>query len=251
MKVAIMQPTFLPWLGYFDLIDRSDIFVLYDNVQLTKRSWQIRNRIKIAQGELLLTIPVKKSKHRNDLLICEAQINNEEKWKEKHLKSIQYAYNKSPYFHEVYEYVKAHYNKDWKLLVEFNIELILAISALIGIDINFVRSSSLEGIIGIKDARLLSICRTLKISKYISPQGSADYIEEYQEGGLLGEAGIEVYYHSYQHPMYPQKFEGFLAYCGILDLLFNVGFDASLDIIRSGRRKLITSSVYRKEYLNK
>jgi hypothetical protein len=95
---AIMQPTFFPWIGYFDLIDQVESFVFYDDVQLVKRSWQVRNRIKSANGELFLTIPIKKNKTRDELLISEAEIAYDENWQSKHLKSIESAYKKADHF---------------------------------------------------------------------------------------------------------------------------------------------------------
>ena len=85
---AIMQPTFFPWIGYFDLIDQVETFVFFDDVQLVKRSWQVRNRIKSANGELFLTIPIKKNKIRDELLISEAEIAYDENWQNKHLKTL-------------------------------------------------------------------------------------------------------------------------------------------------------------------
>lgn len=244
-----MQPTFNPWLGYFDLIDQVETFVLYDDVQLARRSWQTRNRIKTAQGELFITIPVQKSKHRDDLLIVDTKINNAEKWQVKHLKSIQQAYKKAPYFDEVFSFVDSHYSKNWEYLADFNSSFIKNVSSKIGLSSNFVFSSNLEGIVGDKDTRLAAICKALKIDKYVSPQGSAEYIEKESQGGMLEAEGIDVYYHKYEHPQYQQLHGGFTPYYGILDLLFNSGFETALKIIREGRQDSVPSKVYRKEYL--
>lgn len=81
MICAIMQPTYIPWIGYFDLIDKVDVFVFYNDVQLTKRSWQVRNRIKVPNGEVWLTIPIKKTKKRNETLIMDALPNPDDKTK--------------------------------------------------------------------------------------------------------------------------------------------------------------------------
>lgn len=251
MTGAIMQPTFNPWLGYFDLIDQSDIFVLYDDVQLAKRSWQIRNRIKTAQGELFLTIPIKKTKHRDNLLISEAEINNEEKWKSKHLKTLQQAYKKATHFDEVYFFVESHYNQDNLLLADFNSSFIKKVSSKIGLKTSFISSSELKGIEGEKDTRLAAICEELGITKYLSPQGSAEYIEVEKPGGQLGEAGIDVLYHNFKHPIYTQLYGEFMGYYGVLDLLFNEGFDSALPTIRMGRQNLIPSKAFRENFINK
>ena len=123
-----MQPTFLPWIGYFDMMDQVDHFILYDDVQLAKRSWQIRNRIKTAQGELFLTVPVKKTKNRDELLISEAEISYEENWQSKHLKSIEIAYGKAPYFSEVFHFICGLYSAKERFLGDFNSQFIISVS---------------------------------------------------------------------------------------------------------------------------
>ena len=90
-----MQPTYYPWLGYFNLIKQSDVFVVYTTTQLQKRSWQVRNKIKTSQGETFLSIPVKKTANRNDLMIKDAEILYDNKWNTKHLASIKHAYSKT------------------------------------------------------------------------------------------------------------------------------------------------------------
>jgi hypothetical protein len=104
---AIMQPTYIPWLGYFDLMDSVDSFVFLNDVQWAKWSWQVRNRIKTSQGGLFLTVPIKRGvKSRLETKINEAQINDTEMWREKHLKSIFVAYRKSRYFDEVFPFLE-------------------------------------------------------------------------------------------------------------------------------------------------
>src|ERR1700739_3627960 len=124
MKCAIMQPTFNPWLGYFDLIDQSDVFVLYDNVHLSKQSWQVRNRIKAANGELFLSIPYVKVDNWRNLLICEAQTNESLPWRKKHLKSIENSYRKATCFDEIFSFAEELYHSTFNLLSTFNSNLI-------------------------------------------------------------------------------------------------------------------------------
>ena len=234
MICTIMQPTYIPWIGYFDLIDKVDTFVFYDDVQLAKRSWQVRNKIKSANGELWLTLPVKKTKKRDDLLINEALLNNEEKWNKKHLNSIALNYKKSEYFNDVFEIIEGVYVKAIQL-ADFNIELIKLISNKIGITTEFINSSSLKDIKGQKDYRLVQICKAINSNIYLSPQGSANYINEVNKGGEFVKNNIDLYYHAYKHPIYKQLYSEFIPYIGIYDLLFNVGFKKSIDVIRAGR----------------
>ena len=237
VKCAIMQPTYMPWLGYFDLMDKVDIFVYLDNVQLVKRSWQVRNRIKTSQGELFLTIPIKKTDSRKRILIKDAVINDDENWRYKHIRSIELAYKKSPYFDEVFPVIKRLICNDIVFLGDFNVNLIEEIRRRIGISSFTVRSSLLGNMFGKKDELLANICDAVKADVYISPIGSAVYIEKNESGGALVKRGIDLYYHNYEHPVYEQINGAFRPYMGIVDLLFNVGFEQALSVIRSGRKR--------------
>ena len=249
MICAIMQPTYFPWVGYFDLIDQCEEFILYDDVQLTKRSWQVRNRIKTSNGELLLTIPVKKTKSRDEITIHKAEINYNENWENKHLKSLKNAYLKAPYFDEIFPKFEEIYKIQNQYLGEFNILLITFIAQNIGIIKEFKLSSSLKGIVGKKDARLTSLCKTIGADSYLSPQGSASYIESSSPGGNLAENNIDVYYHNYEHPVYNQMHGDFIPYMGIIDLLFNIGFENALTVIRSGRKLKYSSKEFREKFM--
>jgi len=249
MKCAIMQPTYNPWLGYFDLMDKVDIFVYLDNVQLARRSWQVRNRIKTPHGELFLTIPIKRLRSREETLICNAVINNDENWKEKHLKAIELNYRKAKYFDSVFPFVEDIILSDFQFLGDFNIHLIEKIKRKIGIDTPTIKSTDLPVMKGKKDELLANICKFLNANTYISPQGSAAYIEKETPGGAFARNGIELYYHNYEHPIYSQLYGEFIPYMGIFDLLFNEGFENALYIIRKGRRRDIYYKDFRKYFL--
>lgn len=246
---AIMQPTFLPWMGYFDIIDQVDYFVFYDNVQMTRRSWQVRNRVKTANGEYYLTVPIKHTKNRDELLICDAEICYDETWQSKHLKTIENSYKKAPYFEEVFSVLSSIYAKKHELLFSFNEEFIVTVLQKIGITTKFISALELDGISGVKDARLASICKQLGCNEYLSAQGSSIYIESLSPGGELTKQGIELYYQSYKHPDYRQLYGPFLRSMGVIDLLFNEGFEHSLEIIRSGRQPKIDYLDFRKHFL--
>lgn len=232
-----MQPTYLPWLGYFSLIDKVDKFVFLDSVQLVKRSWQVRNRIKFNDQEVFLTVPVLKKEHRNEMLIYNSLIDYEQNWKEKHLKTIKYAYNKTPYFNEVYDFIQEIFNKEIKYLGDFNINLIINISERIGIKTNFYKSSEMKDLIGKKDELLANICSKIGCNIYLSARGSSEYIEKETPGGSLVKKGIDLYYQNYEHPTYKQIGKNFIPYLSIIDLLFNVGFDDAINVIRLGNKK--------------
>lgn len=239
MIAAVMQPTFNPWMGYFDLIDQVDVFVFLDDVQLSKQSWQTRNRIKTQQGELLLSIPLKSNTSLKDRTIHVAQVADHLNWRTKHLKSIQTAYAKAPYFAEVYPVVAAYYQTGSPIVSQFNEGMIRLVSDRIGLSKKFVTSSQLAGIKGEKDERVVQICKAVGTNEYLSPKGSAEYINRKLPGGAFLSNGIMLYYHDYQHPQYPQLYGMFLSHMGILDLLFNVGFADALSWVRSGRKEKV------------
>ncbi len=237
MKAAIMQPTYLPWIGYFDMIDQVDTFVFLDDVQLVKRSWGVRNRIKTPQGELMLTVPVRKTKSREETFYSNAKINYEEKWTEKHLESIKRAYSKSSNFSEFFPVIEKLLSAKYDTVAGLNISIIKTFAGLLGLNTKFLRSSDLSGIEGAKDERLVSICKKINAGYYLSARGSAEYIERNNPGGAFSKNGIELYYHNYVHPIYKQLSGNFIPFMSVIDLIFNEGLENSLEIIRSGRRE--------------
>ena len=233
-----MQPTFMPWVGYFDLIYSVDMFIFLDDVQLTKRSWQVRNKIKTANGEYILTLPIEKTKHRNELAINNAIIKSTD-WKEKFLKIIEYNYKKSEYFNSVYPFFEELLTFQSNILSDFNINMIINICKKLNIKTEFIKSSELKNIAGNKDKKLTSICSAVYAKEYLSPQGSAVYIELDNEGGEFAKHDIELYYHNYAPVDYKQLYGKFIPYIGIFDILFNEGFEKSLDLIKSGHKPSI------------
>lgn len=239
MKGAIMQPTLFPWLGYFAMIDSVEKFVFLDNVQLEKRSWQVRNRIKMDGREKMLTIPIV-HKERSQRFIYNTMIVEDCAWKRKHLEIIRHCYKNAPYFDEVYKLLCMVYEMPIQYIGDFNIECIKQICQYIGIHQKFVRSSEIDGILGKKDGLLADICQKEGIDVYLSARGSAVYIEREQEGGVFTEVGIHLEYQNYVHPEYMQQGGQFIPYMGIIDLLFNEG-KRSLEIIKSGCRQPLSS----------
>lgn len=231
--VAIMQPTYLPWLGYFDLMDQCDTVVLLDSVQFDRRSWQQRNRVKTPQGELWLTVPVL-SKGRRENRICEVEIDRSRRFEERHIRTLEHFYARARFYHEYIDELTAILRKGHVYLADLAIELICWLRKRLGIDGELVRSSTL-GVEGRKVGLLVSVCQRVGAARYISPPGAKTYIEA---DNLFPENGIELRYHSYQHPEYRQLCDGFIPQLSVVDLLLNEG-DSSLAIIRSGRSPLV------------
>lgn len=225
--VGIMQPTYLPWLGYFELIARSDVFVFLDDVQFVKKSWHQRNRIKGPNGPLWLTVPVlhKGKRFQN---INEVHNSNDTKWSRKHLSSIEACYLKSPYFEEYIFYFRTLYNKMWKKLADLNIAFIEMLMDKIGIDTPVLLSSSMD-ISCEGNEKILKICKLLNAGELYDAAGAVKVIDD----ALFENVGIGVTYQEYQHPEYKQLHGNFIPYMSVIDLLFNEG-PRSLDIISSG-----------------
>jgi hypothetical protein len=232
VKVAISQPTYLPWLGYFDLIDQVDVFVFLDSVQFEKQSWQQRNRIKTPKDLQWLTVPVV-FRGRFGQLIDEVEIREAEFWR-KHLRAIELNYRRTLFFDQYFSDLNSLLQLFTKgsLLVDLNIRLIEWLIKELGIQTTLVRSSSM-GAEGKRGQLLINLCQSLGAKSYVSPLGSAIYLLE--QTAAFSENGIEVMFQHYEHPEYRQQFPPFCSHASVLDLLFNEG-DRSLEILRSGRR---------------
>jgi len=226
-KVAIMQPTYLPWSGYFGLINSVDTFVFLDSVQFAKRSWQQRNQIKSQNGPQWLTVPVL-TKGKRDQLIMDAIINNEDNFRNKHIKSIESNYSKSNFFKTeakpLFEKIKCNY----KTLSLQNMELINYLCERLSIKTTLLKSSDLN-YFGSKSDLLASICLEVNASEYISPPGSKIYLDF---SNAFSKINIPVRYFEYSHPVYNQLWGEFIPNMSIIDMLFNCG-DESINLIKT------------------
>ena len=227
--IAIMQPTYLPWIGYFDLIDQSDCFVLLDSVQFDRRSWQQRNRIRNRECAQWLTVPVL-TKGRRYQRICEVEIDQSRNFAEKHIATIQHCYNKAPYFSDYFGGFTSILLEKHTRLSSLNVELIRWLCKSIGIFTELCESSTAE-VTGNRVELLVNLCQQVDANRYLSPVGSKGYIEE---NNLFEENDIALEYHSYEPPEYRQSSQEFIPYLSVLDLLFNVGTE-SLSVMQNGR----------------
>jgi hypothetical protein len=232
VRIAIAQPTYLPWLGYFDLLDQVDQFVLLDTVQFEKQSWQQRNRIKTPTGLLWLTVPVV-FRGRLGQRIVDVEIRETEFWHD-HLRAVELNYRRTPFFGDYYpawsELMRTA-SSDLRL-AELNVTLLRWLTQALGNKTPMVRSSEL-GVVGKRTHLLAEICGVLGATTYVSPLGSAEYL--LNELSVLTGRGVDVVFQHYEHPTYSQPFPPFQSHASVLDLLFNEG-DKSLRVIRAGRR---------------
>ena len=231
MKIAISQPTYLPWCGYFDLIDQVDTFVILDSVQFEKQSWQHRNRIKTPTGLQWLTVPVCFRGHFGQL-IHDVQIRDVQ-FAQKHLRAIELNYRRAKFFDNYFPQIRELLSCDESArLLDLNLRILKWLCSVLSIPRKFLRSSQLA-VKGKRTELLAGICVELGASEYISPLGSAEYL--LAEMDVMTARGIEVAFQHYEHPEYPQLYPPFVPYASALDLLLNEGPDA-LETIRSGRR---------------
>jgi hypothetical protein len=220
--IAIVQSSYIPWKGYFDLINMVDEFVLFDDVQFTKRDWRSRNAIKTAQGPLWLSVPCA-TKGRYEQLICETEISDQS-WAGKHWKSIAHAYARAPHFSAFAPALEAAYAKAGALtlLSDVNRVMLETLCAMLGVTTPLTDSRDYGGT-GAKTDRLLSLCRAAGATRYISGPSAQAYIEN----DKFEAAGVELAYVDYSgYREYPQPHPPFVHAVSVIDLLFNLGPDA-------------------------
>lgn len=242
MIAAIMQPTYLSWIGYFDLIDQVDRFVFLDDAQVLKRSWGVRNRVLGSNGEAFLTVPLVGHSQKADCSFVNTAVDTNPKWRRTHLATVEHAYAKTPFFDEVFEALKALLSGEHETIGALNRAFIEDTARRIGIATELCASSDMEGLEGAKDARLVSICEAIGAQTYLSAQGSAAYIEQEHEGGAFAGSPVALRYHQYAHPTYAQNSDEFVSHMSIVDMLMHTGYEAALELIRSGRRPMLTSA---------
>lgn len=225
MIVAIHQPNYLPWLGYFYKMSRCNIFVMLDNVQYTKDGFINRNKIKTSQGAIWLTIGVLTKGHYGQH-ISEVELNNNVPWSSIHQKSLSQNYSKAPYFRNYISFFEDIYRRKWERLADLNEALIGVICEVLGIkDVKFVRASELN-VSGQGTELLVNICQAVGADTYLSGPSGQKYMDE----GLFEKENISLRYSDFQHPTYTQLWGDFIPNMSIIDLLFNEG-EKSLDIL--------------------
>lgn len=224
--VAIHQPQYLPWLGYFDKMDRADAFCYLDNVQFKKNEWQNRNRIRTAEGWQWLTVPVI---HRFPQSIDSVEIDNRKPWAKKHLRALAVHYGGTPFFKAHMLFFEEIYGQNWQRLADLNIHIIDYLRNALGMgEKPALRSSALPLTNDDPTDRLVDICRHFGADAYLSGKDGAQYMDM----SAFQQNGLEVMFQAYQHPVYRQRYAGFESHLSVLDLLFNHGPD-SMAIIRS------------------
>lgn len=216
-KVAILQSNYIPWKGYFDMIAAVDEFILYDDMQYTKRDWRNRNQIKTPQGVQWLTVPVK-VKGKFGQTIRETEIDGDE-WCDLHWKALSLNYRRAQHFSEVATFIEPLYKNSYRTISELNRSFIEAICAYLGITTKISNSWDYQLIEG-KTERLSNLCQQAGATQYISGPSAKDYIDPH----VFSNANIALTWFNYEgYPEYPQVWGDFVHGVSILDLLFNCG----------------------------
>ena len=222
--VVVLQPGYLPWLGFFDQMNHSDVFVFYDDVQFDMHGWRNRNRIKSPKGMYWLTVPVRHS-GLGKPLIKDTEIDNRMPWARKHIGTIRQFYNQAPYLKRYLPELEEVLYQTWNRIVDLDLVVVKLMCSWLKIQPKIVKSSELN-ISGEKNERLLKISQHFHADRYFSGDSSKNYLDV----DLFKTNGIKVEWQNYKHPNYPQQHGTFIPYLSCLDLLLNCG-DESLNIL--------------------
>lgn len=220
-KIAILQSNYIPWKGYFDLIAAVDEFILYDDMQYTRRDWRNRNQIKTPQGVQWLTVPVLvKGKYHQK--IRETRIDGNE-WAAMHWKALVQNYRRAPHFEEIENWLEPLYTSgNYSHISELNRRFIESICEYLGIGTSITNSWNYNLTDG-KTERLISLCTQAGGTEYISGPSAREYIDE----KMFSDKGIKLTWFNYDgYPAYSQLWGDFVHGVTILDLLFNMGKDS-------------------------
>jgi hypothetical protein len=230
--VAIAQPTFLPWAGWFDLADQVELLVVLDDVAFSKQSWQQRNRIRTRDGLSYVTVPVRTAGRLGQRIVdAELVVDGTV---DKLIRTVAQNYSHAAYFSRYFAEFSSVLRQSASagMLCGMNCDLINWLSEQLGVVTPQVRSSQFS-LQGTRGALVAKLCEQVGATRYLSPAGSEEYLLE--DRAEFDQRGIKVDLHVYEHPVYRQCFQPFMPYASVLDLLLNEG-DAAGAILRSGRR---------------
>jgi hypothetical protein len=225
MILSIMQPAYLPWLGYFHRIATSDLHIVLDHVPIDKNSktkFANRNKIRTNESWCWLTVPIMASGASAIQPINKIAICDDGRWRKKHGASIRCHYAKASNYGMHSEFFERIYGRPWRSLSELTRETTRYLFDALGIQTPVLFSSDM-GVTGKKDELILNLCRATGASTYLSGPFGRDYLDE----RTFLEDGREIVYHEYRHPSYTQVYRGFEPYMSVIDLLLNCGGESS------------------------
>lgn len=228
-RCAIMQPTYLPWAGYFHLMRNVDVFVLLDDAQFQYQSWHCRNRILVRGQEHMLTVPTVQQPLNTPLNAIETASHLP--WKRKHWQTLAMAYNKAPHGKQTLGYLSAHYLRHQPTrLSTWNTELIKTLAGMLGINVPMVLASEL-GCEGKRSERLLNILARVGATHYVSPKGAENYLfeDDFQNNGK-----VELSFQSFTPPSYAQiHAQSFVSHLSVVDVLAHLGTSGASNYVNT------------------
>ena len=229
--VSVLQPGYIPWLGFFDQMQRVDVFVVYDDVQFDKHGWRNRNRVKSPNGPYWLTVPVR---HHGLMQprINEIVIDRQQPWVRKHVGTFRQFYAAAPFLESYLPALEELLRRDYQFLIDLDVALIEYFASCFGIKRKMVLASQLN-IVGERTERLIRICQHYGASHYLSGDAAKAYLDD----ELFRQSGIDVVWHSYRHPVYRQQYGAFVSHLSAADLLFNCGSKSREFFVESNEKR--------------
>ena len=218
MIAAGHQPNYLPWLGFFDKMQRADIFIIEDNIQYEQQGFTNRNKILTADGVRWLSVPIE---HANKpQLIGEVKIANKgvPDWENRHWLTLKHSYCKAPFWSQYSDFFQETYEQHWDLLMDLNMHLIKGLMGFLAIDKPLVFSSTL-GAEGKKTELVIAQCKKVGADVQLAGKGGKDYIDAER----FAQEGIKLVFQDFHHPVYTQTLEGFVPNLSVVDYLFCTG----------------------------
>ncbi|HEV7523580.1 MAG TPA: WbqC family protein [Acidimicrobiia bacterium] len=233
-RVALMQPAFLPWQGYFGLVAAADVFVLLDDFQFQRHSFHQRNRIRLADGsETWISLPVGHPRDGDFPTLGEAVPVVDAKWRRRLKATLDQSYGRTPHHATVREPLDAWIDAPWASVADMNIAFIQLVSELLGFAPAWRRSSEV-GSTGQRSDRVLDLLRRTHARTYLCARGSYEYMAE---DALFPVDGIEVVFQEFAPPAYPQRrADEFVSHLSVLDALFEVGAAETRRLVLEGQR---------------
>ena len=229
MVISIIQPCFVPWIGYFEQIAVADVFVFMDDVYYTKKDWRNGNQLKSQYGVKKVSVPVSKTKR--DTLIKDVSISYASQWEQTLLNQITEWYKKAPYFEEIMNLIEPVINAKHAMLVDLNLHLNNEILNYLEINTPIYFSSKIERKTRDKISRIIEICKNFEEVDTLYDGKKA---EDFLSADVMRMEGIEVVFQDYKHTEYKQLWGDFIPYMSIIDLLMNCGKEAKKYVINDG-----------------
>jgi len=226
MNCAIMQPSYFPWAGYFNLINKADTFVFLDDVQFSKNSWHNRNSILVKQRKIWITVPLKKSKLNTKL--NEKIIDNFNDWKSKHIKTIKQSYASHQFVADLNELTDFLQGLDCKIISELNISLIKFIASKLKIGGNFINSSQIN-VDKKRTDKIIEILTNLKATNYFSPLGAKEYLTK---DNFKKNTNINLTINNFVPKQYSQpEVKKFVTHLSVIDVIANLGWTGTRNYV--------------------